>query len=209
MKALRISTILSFLFLLSFAAYSQTSYTVQASDYKFTPSDLTITAGDTVTWVWVNGMHTTTSDSTSGIDVWDANLNQTSKSFSFVFSSPGVHNYYCKFHKSLGMIGTITVNNATAITSTSQQPVSFSLDQNYPNPFNPSTNIKYSIAKAGYVTLKIYDMLGNEVNTLVSQRLSPGNYSAEFHADGLPSGIYLCQLKSGNFSSTKKMILMK
>ncbi len=85
----------------------------------------------------------------------------------------------------------------------------FELDQNYPNPFNPSTTISYSIPKEGYVTLKIYDILGNEVSTLVSDRQTAGNYKIEFNGENLSSGIYFYTLRHGRFSSTKKMILMK
>jgi hypothetical protein len=85
----------------------------------------------------------------------------------------------------------------------------FSLEQNFPNPFNPTTQIEYSIKTAGLVTLKVYDMLGNEVANLADERREPGNYSVEFNAADLPSGIYFYTLISGNFVETKKLILLK
>ncbi|MGE5795508.1 MAG: T9SS type A sorting domain-containing protein [Ignavibacteria bacterium] len=85
----------------------------------------------------------------------------------------------------------------------------FSLSQNYPNPFNPSTNFEFRIADFGFVTLKVYDILGNEVTTLVNQKKSPGKYNVKFNASGLSSGIYFYQLKMGSFMQTKKMILMR
>jgi hypothetical protein len=86
---------------------------------------------------------------------------------------------------------------------------SFNLSQNYPNPFNPTTTIKYQIAKAGFVTLKVYNILGKEVATLVNEEKQPGNYYADFNGSGLSSGIYFYRISSGSFISTKKMILLK
>lgn len=86
---------------------------------------------------------------------------------------------------------------------------SFSLEQNYPNPFNPSTKIKYQIANEGYVSLKIYDILGNEINTLVNQHTKPGLYDAEFFAENMPAGVYFYCLKTEGFVETKKMILLR
>ena len=85
----------------------------------------------------------------------------------------------------------------------------FSFSQNYPNPFNPITNIRFQIIDFGFVSLKIYDVLGNEVAILVDENKPSGTYEVEFDAKGLPSGIYFYQLKAGNFTKTKKMILMK
>ncbi len=88
-------------------------------------------------------------------------------------------------------------------------PEIYSLDQNYPNPFNPSTIIKYQIPKDGFVTLRIFDELGNEVKTLENGFRAAGSYSVNFNASYLPSGVYFYQLRSGNFVSTQKMILTK
>lgn len=88
-------------------------------------------------------------------------------------------------------------------------PTSFVLDQNYPNPFNPTTNISFQIEKAGYTTLTIYNVLGQKISTLLSKELSPGKHSVDFNAAGIPSGVYLYKLDSGELTSTKKMVLMK
>ena len=85
----------------------------------------------------------------------------------------------------------------------------FNLMQNYPNPFNPSAKIKYQVPQVCFVTLKVYDILGNEVDTLINEEKSIGEYEVEFKGANLPSGIYYYQLKAGNFISTKKMILLK
>ncbi len=88
-------------------------------------------------------------------------------------------------------------------------PEQFSLEQNYPNPFNPSTTIKYSIPTSEFVSLKVYDVLGNEVATLVNEQKPAGSYEIDFNATDLSSGIYLYTLQAGSYTQTKKLILMK
>ncbi|MBK7631711.1 MAG: T9SS type A sorting domain-containing protein [Ignavibacteriales bacterium] len=85
----------------------------------------------------------------------------------------------------------------------------YSLSQNYPNPFNPTTKISYSIATAGIVSLKIYDILGREVSTLVNEEKSAGRYEVNFNASQLASGVYFYQIKAGSFTQTKKLMLLK
>jgi len=85
----------------------------------------------------------------------------------------------------------------------------FSLAQNYPNPFNPSTVIRYSVSSAQLVTLKIYDVLGREVATLVNEEKPSGNYEVEFNASKFSSGIYFYTLTAGEYTNTKKMILLR
>ena len=97
------------------------------------------------------------------------------------------------------------------IQNTEEQvkPTSYSLSQNYPNPFNPSTVIQYEIPKDGYVTLKIYDILGKEIKTLVNENKALGKYSIGFDASDLACGVYLYKIQAGSFISVKKMILLK
>lgn len=99
------------------------------------------------------------------------------------------------------------------------RPEKFSLSQNYPNPFNPTTSIQYSVSSRQYITLKVYDVLGNEVATLVNEEKPAGSYIVKFSAQGgsasggdgssLASGIYFYQLKAGSYTATKKLILLK
>ena len=88
-------------------------------------------------------------------------------------------------------------------------PSSFNLSQNYPNPFNPSSSIRWQSPIGSHQTLKIFDILGNEIVTLVNEYKSAGKYEIEFDASSLPSGVYFYQLRAGEFISTKKMILLK
>jgi hypothetical protein len=93
--------------------------------------------------------------------------------------------------------------------STNILPTEFSLRQNYPNPFNPVTSIQYTINSKQLISLKVYDILGNEIATLVNEEKPAGEYEVEFNGSELPSGIYFYQLKAGNYIETKKMMLLK
>jgi WD40 repeat protein len=88
-------------------------------------------------------------------------------------------------------------------------PAAFSLSQNYPNPFNPSTTIEFQIPSEGFVSLTIYNTIGQELSYLVNEYRSAGNYSITFSADKLPSGLYFYTLRSSDFKETKKMLLLK
>ena len=88
-------------------------------------------------------------------------------------------------------------------------PSIFSLSQNFPNPFNPATNFEFRITESGFVTLKVYDLLGAEVATIVNKKLKAGNYRYKWKPVNLASGVYLYQLRAGNFKETKKLILLK
>jgi len=96
------------------------------------------------------------------------------------------------------------------ITSVNEiyRSTNFSLQQNYPNPFNPSTTISYSIGMSGLVTLKVYDVLGREVSNLLEEVQMAGSYKLKFNSTNLPSGVYFYKLQSGDFSETKKLILL-
>lgn len=102
------------------------------------------------------------------------------------------------------------------IGKTSQQsdvvsiiPNKYSLEQNYPNPFNPTTTIKYSLPKAGFVSIKVYDIVGRMVSELVSEFKESGNYNVAFHGSSFASGIYFYRIETNSFVDTKRMVLVK
>ena len=104
--------------------------------------------------------------------------------------------------------GTFEYSNTVDVEIT--LPTEFSLEQNYPNPFNPSTNIQYTISSRQFVTLKIFNSLGEEIETLVNEFQDAGVHSAFYILNStLPSGVYYYQLKAGSFVETKKMILLR
>ena len=101
------------------------------------------------------------------------------------------------------------IENVTNSSNNNMELDGYHLYQNYPNPFNPSTKISWQSAVGSWQTLKVYDILGNEVATLVNEENAVGSYTVEFDATGLPSGIYFYRLQAGSFVETKKMLLMK
>ena len=90
-----------------------------------------------------------------------------------------------------------------------ETPTDYSLSNNYPNPFNPSTKIKYSVPQSSQIVIKVFDVLGNEIETLVNEKKIAGTYELTWYAEGLPSGIYFYQLQTNKLVETKKMILLK
>lgn len=118
--------------------------------------------------------------------------------------SEGVYNYRLNqidYDGTQEVVGETTVNLIL--------PAEFSLEQNYPNPFNPSTSISFSILTSEFVSLKVFDVLGREVATLVNEEKPTGRYKVDFNAANLPSGVYLYKLQAGNFAETKKLMLLK
>ena len=102
-----------------------------------------------------------------------------------------------------------TITYPVTVGNEKNLPTEFLLSQNYPNPFNPSTTIYYQIPQLEFVTLKVYDILGREIVTLVNEEKPSGEYEVEFNGNNLPSGVYFYQLKAGSLIETKKMVLLK
>lgn len=113
---------------------------------------------------------------------------------------------FAPFHQAIQWFGldVVSVRNVDGTL-----PRDFSLSQNYPNPFNPSTTIKYSVVENAKVSLKVYDILGKEVATLINETQAPGTYEFDFNASNLASGMYIYTLRAGDFVSSKKMMLLK
>ena len=190
-------------------------------DYYIKPDSIEIlassaSAGGTVE-VWLDSIDT-------GEKIGECNIENTGgwdhfQSFKTdVDSVSGMHDVYLRFSGTgnLFKIDWFKFIGESYIPSTSieinDDPIgikSFALDQNYPNPFNPNTHIKYSVPKSSYITLKVYNILGQEVMTLFDGVQKTGNYIVTFEANGLASGIYLYQLKSNSFTDTKKLIILK
>jgi len=102
-----------------------------------------------------------------------------------------------------------TFNYSDVVNVSYDVPAEFVLSQNYPNPFNPSTRINYFVPQESFVSVKVYDFLGREVMTLVNETKATGSYEIVFDASNMPSGTYFYSMIAGNFSATKKMILIK
>ena len=104
--------------------------------------------------------------------------------------------------------GAANINAADQLIA-SDVPTEFAVEQNYPNPFNPTTMINFAVPEAGHVSVKVYNMLGQEVATLVNEVRDAGNHTVTFDAAGLTNGVYLYVMESGSFSETRRMTLLK
>ena len=185
---------------------------VSITDDAFIPQSDTITVGDSVRWT-NNGVvpHTSTSDTKV---LWDSGTLNSGESFTFQFNSFGSYPYHCEFHPS--MAGTIVVLSTDVKDETGdrEKPSEFALSQNYPNPFNQTTKIEFTLSKSCFVSLNIYDILGRKVRTLVSEHLSSGYKSVLWDGKNdsgkdAASGIYFYQMRVGDFTETKKLVLLK
>ncbi len=129
----------------------------------------------------------------------NANINALAVDDSFLFAGTAG-----------GVLWRRALSQLTFVTSqVSNVPSGFSLGQNFPNPFNPTTIIDYQLPASSFVTLKIYDILGREVVTLINAKQNAGYYSATFNAANIPSGVYFYRLQAGKYSNTKKLLLLK
>ena len=140
----------------------------------------------------------------AGVTLWGYIQGHTWVTYSYLVNSNGTA------RPALWWLADYIENNPVGVDKTaSGLPTEYELEQNYPNPFNPTTNIRYSIIKTTKVTLKIYDILGREVKTLVNTEQAPGNYTIIFNAQNLASGVYFYRLNAGNYNMTKKLLLLK
>lgn len=158
--------------------------------------------------------------SNAGNVEWATQIGSASVDYGNGLSSEASGHLFTVGYHSNAVFGTITnvplrgyitkINTITGVKEVdSFSPDGYVLNQNYPNPFNPSTNITFQIAKSGFVSLKVYDVLGNLVKVLVHQALQKGSYEVGFGGEGLAGGVYLCRLEAGDAQQTMKMLLLK
>ncbi|HEY5124236.1 MAG TPA: YCF48-related protein [Ignavibacteria bacterium] len=156
----------------------------------------------------------------SGIIVKSINLGESWTMQYTDFSFPLYSIYFSNGKKGVisgkyCLILTTTTGGSTFVNKFSENiPIRYSLHQNYPNPFNPTTKIRFEFPLSkgglkGVVSLKVYDILGKEIQTLVNEQLQPGTYEVTFDCSNLPSGVYFYQLKAGEYTETKKMLMIK
>jgi len=176
--------------------------------FTYSPNSLKVAVRDTIQWVGDFTMHPLGSTS---VPAGAASFTQgTGTSFTYVVTVAGSYAYQCLFHASLGMTGTFTANpTGVENTQASLSPELCGLNQNYPNPFNPSTNISFHLPSRSFVTLKIYNVVGCEVATLVHEELSGGDHTQQWNAYNISSGIYFYRLQAGGFTETKKLVLLR
>jgi len=159
---------------------------------------------------WISSFTNIIWESTNGGTSWSASYTAaTGHQYYHITKARTGNNLYAV--KGAGAPGQVTKYTApTGINPISGEvPSDYDLSQNYPNPFNPTTNIKFSIPKQGFVTLKVFNSLGMEVATLVNEVTNAGTYIVDFDAGNLTSGVYFYRLQSDNFTETKRMMLIK
>jgi photosystem II stability/assembly factor-like uncharacterized protein len=158
---------------------------------------------------WAVGINGTILHTTNGGTNWNVEASGLSAAFlTGVHFTSSTNGYVVGQSKTL-----LKYTQITSVEDEKEKPTEFKLEQNYPNPFNPNTSIQYAIASRQFVQLKVYDVLGNEIATLVNEEKAPGGYEVEFKPESRiqypASGIYFYQLKASDFVQTKKMAIIK
>jgi len=173
----------------------------------YSPSLVHVSVGDVIEWQGPFSFHPLSSVS---VPAGAASFHNTSGStFDYTVSVPGTYNYQCDDHVSLGMTGSFTTLGTAGVEKASLQPDAFRLGQNYPNPFNPTTNISFDLPSQSFVSIKVYNLMGQEMATIENETMAAGSYSKSWNAAAMPSGVYFYRMETGNFIATKKLILMK
>jgi len=194
------------------------THTVNQVGVTFVPDDITINVGDSVEWIWSNGIHTVTngtdfSDPNFGV-IFDAPLDAANPSFSFTFFADEDVPYFCQPHLTLGMTGIVRLQNPSPVGDMPSQ-MGFDLHQNTPNPFNPMTVIRFTLPEAAPVSLKIYDLAGRLVRVVLDGNLvASGSHEEIWNGrDDMgqmqAAGVYFYSMEAISFRETKMMMLLK
>ncbi len=196
--------------------FSLDEVAIESVGYDFLRSEFTQARG-LATWVQQTGVDDylhQAADSTA----WPNGIVYDPDSTGTPIPSMGVHEHWnnmssMQYSKNLGTGNGIELVQIPRVVNSINEPFAsvrkYQLNQNYPNPFNPETIIHFQLPVDNYVSLKVYDLLGREVATLVNERKAPGSYTATFNGQGLASGMYLYVLSAGSYSETRKMLLLR
>lgn len=175
---------------------------------SYSPSSLSVTVGDTITWEGDFSAHPLSSVTVPNGAATFHNASGTV--FSYVVTVAGSYDYQCDFHASLGMTGSFTATVASGVrVLKSSQPKAFALDPNYPNPFNPSTVIPFELPAQAHVNLDVFNVIGQKVASLVNETVPAGSHSVVWKASNVPSGVYFCRFQAGEFAQTRRMVLVR
>jgi plastocyanin len=183
-----------------------TEWHVTVQNFSFSPGTIDIQVGDTVVWTNVQGFHNVHHLGTPSL-FGNAAANAP-WTYTFVFNLPeGTYDYDCVIH---GFQGHVIVHPLSVPESHAVGPVSqFVLAQNYPNPFNPSTTIQFTVPFDASVSLRVYNVLGQEVRQLYSGHLVAGTYNVSFDGESLPSGLYFYRLTTPTMTLVRTMQFLK
>jgi plastocyanin len=179
-------------------------HTITVQDYIFTPASIAnVKVGDTIHWDWLGGIHTTTSTTIpTGAAPWDHPMTSTSTSFEYIPTLPGVYNYHCSIHFSMGMIASFTVVSPTDVAEIKNTP-SVKI---YPNPFNDRVSFEFFSDKSFMRNLKIFDVTGRVSKDLIFSG-DPSQTTFTLYLTDLPKGVYLFQfIDNLNRLNTRRVI---
>lgn len=189
---------------LSWLRVSATMHLIMTQDFSFTPANLSVVVGDTIQWMWANGNHTTTSTSVpTGADGWDAPLNSSSTSFTYIVLVAGTYTYVCVPHQSMGMAGMFTASNPTGIPGQVLLPY-FNIDGNLATG---QVKLNLNFDEVQTLTLDIYDLIGNKVSSVYIGTVPAGETEKIISLSGLAKGVYLAKLEGNDVSLTRKVVL--
>jgi plastocyanin len=193
---------------LSIPSYARVWH-VAVTNFAFTPQNLTVTEGDTVTWTNTQGLHGVHYLGSPAGLFGNASANAP-WSYSFAFAvTPGVYNYDCTFHGAT-MPGSVTVQAPSAVNEHGAALTQdFELEQNYPNPFNSQTTLQFSVPIETNVKITIWDVLGKQAAVAFAGRAAAGRHVVNFNADGLAAGLYYYRLETPMAAITRKMLYLK
>jgi plastocyanin len=177
---------------------------VNVSDNVFAPNNFTVTVGDTILWMWVNGTHTTSSTSIPvGAAAWNQVIDQNNTSYMYIVSTAGNYNYQCNFHVSMGMVGQFTAEQSSGLN----ENIAGVYLGIFANPINQQLNVDLKTKKTGELTITLNDITGRQVKLLSSGNQVAGEHHFQFELAELPKGIYLFKVSIGGDELVRKIIL--
>ena len=189
------------------ATAGATVHNVTVSNFQFSPANLTVAQGDTVTWTNSGGFHNVHHNATPSLfGCAEGNAPWT---YSFAFNVPaGSYPYICQVHPSQ-MNGTVTVQAPSSAPDPQAPAMQLDLEQNYPNPFNSTTSIAFALPVQSRVQLTVLNVLGQTVAELYNGQLDQGSHQITFDASGLGSGMYYYKLVTPYAAVTRRMFYLK
>ena len=169
----------------------------------FMPGTATLNLGDMITWTWSDGNHTTTSvNIPEGAPMWDQPINSSSVSYSYTPSVAGTYTYECSIHATMGMIAAFTVVDPTPVSEAEAR-----IDFDVTVPVTGYLKVDYYISEDGMMSLRLFDLVGREVKSLVEGNYQSGEFTRQFDVASLKKGIYIVSMHVNNSTLTKKIYL--
>ena len=201
MKKTYLFLLLVTLFSLSAAA---TIHTVNVQNLNFSPSSLTVSVGDTIKWVWINGAHTTTSTAVpAGAAAWNHNMNQSSTTFLYKVTKPGLYNYVCTPHAP-GMAGSFTASAVSAVPGIADPEPAFTLRGNV---VSDELKVDFNLAASAQVSVRLYNLIGRLVRVYDDSRRGTGTSQEIYPVGDLPKGLYLLAVIVNGKQTTLRVIV--